>query len=226
MKKCIYLLLFFSNLILAQRDSLDLQKVRFEFLVPCEAGFTIGGGVKTGILPGHAEILMNNNKFYGAQFQTLFSVYFFNRFILEAGYSGDHLNCNSKKVISEFENSDSNYFIQSEATSISPLNSSQYYLSYFRLGAAWNFKISKSSSMQPYIYYATGKGRLPAAKFAYKDRLSNNFYTNDYSFNSIKSTGYIIGLRFKKFVDFDQPSDSKCFAYAGIKLEFARIDIK
>lgn len=225
MKKYIYLFLFLSGQAFAQRDSLDLQKVRFEFLIPFEGGVTIGGGTKTAALPEHAEILMNNNKFYGAQFQTLASVCFFNKLSLEAGYSADHLGCNNKKVISEFENSNNNYFVQAEAKSKS-LSYGQYYLGYFRLGVSWNFKISKSRSIQPYVYYAMGKGKLPAAKFAYKDRLSNNFYTNDYSFNSIKSMGYIVGIRLKRFSDFDQPAECKSFGYAGIKIEFAYMGIK
>ena len=230
MKKYLFILALFSNCVYSQIDTFSLQKVRFELGIPFDFGMTLGNVTKSGILPEGADILMNNNKKYGFNIQVFTpQIILFNKCIVEFAYTMDNLLCDRKSANEEFLVSNNNYFIQTEpkygSNSYGPTGN--YAIHYFRYGLAWNFKWSKSRYLQPYAFYTNGKGEFPESSFAFKENNSNIFFINKYSFKSIRSSGYVLGFRFRKYLDAQSgEKPARMYAYVGIKLEFAYMQVK
>ncbi len=217
---------FFSNNVWAQVDTVNLKKIRFE--VVAEAGLMYGSTSKIGYLPEGADIFMNNSKNIGSNVQWGLQTYFFNKILLGVEYAHDKFNSNGSKIDSEIKISNRNYFIQGEpkfAQSSGPVSLGDYSIQYLRVGLGGNIKLTKSKYLQPYVCYGIGRGLFPHGKYAYKDNFSNDFYTNDFSFNSLVAKGYVGGIRYKYFADANTEEPSVAYSHIGIKLEFCYMDI-
>lgn len=227
MRQVIFISVIFSNVAFAQVDTVKLQKIRFEGIL--EGGLVFGNTTIIGPLPERADIFMNNAKKYGTNVQFGLQTYFFNKVMLGVEYTHDKYKADYKKIASEIKSSNSNYFIQAEPKyqNSEAWSYGNYDLNYLRLSLGGNIRLTKSKYLQPYVGYGLGKGSFPSGKFAYKDNLSNNFYINDFSFNSVKASGYIVGIRYKYFADAvaDDGSVSLLYSHLGIKLEVSSMNI-
>lgn len=223
MKNCFLLFLLFTNALLAQVDTVNLKKVRFEVIF--EPGLIYGNSSTVAPLPQGADAFLNSNKSYGSQVQYGTQIYFFNKIILEAYYTHDKFYLDGPKMHWDLKASNSNYFVQAEPKygQSQAISFGDHDIHNFRIGLGINFKLTKSKYIQPYGSYAIGKMRLPDGKFAFKDYASNYFYINDYSFNSLKATGYVFGLRYKYFVDGNVDEPSPLYGDIGIKIEYTQM---
>lgn len=227
MRLAIFISLVFSNAVFAQVDTVKLKKIRFEGIL--EGGLLFGNTTKIETLPERADIFMNNAKKHGTNVQFGLQTYFFNKVMLGVEYTHDKYQADYKKIVSEIKSSNSNYFIQAEPKyqNNEAFSYGDYDLNYLRLSLGGNIRLTKSKYLQPYVGYGIGKGAFPSGKFAYKNNLSNNFYINDFSFNSVKASGYIVGVRYKYFADafYNDGSVSSIYSDLGIKLEVATMNI-
>ncbi len=227
MRQVIFISFIFSNVAFAQVDTVKLQKIRFEAIL--EGGLVFGNTNNIEALPERADIFMNNAKKHGTNVQFGLQTYFFNKVMLGVEYTHDKYQADYKKIVSEIKSSNSNYFIQAEPKyqSSEAFSYGDYNLNYLRLSLGGNIRLTKSKYLQPYVGYGIGKGRFPHGKFAFKDNLSNNFYINDFSFNSLKTTGYVVGIRYKYFADAfsNDGSVSSIYNNLGIKLEVASMNV-
>jgi len=226
-KKLVFIFLFFTQLGVAQSDSLKHPKVRIDIALPFEACLTYYKGSNTSEYPEWAQHLLNNNKKFGISLDLINTqIIFFNKFQIETGYSMRNVGFLQKEAIKSFANSNPNYFIQeqSEYATSGPANTyGSHGMSYFKIGIGINLKIFKSNYIQPYCTYLTGKGSMPEGTYSFKEYNSNYFYVNTYSFSKNKTTGFLAGLRFKHYMNGDK-EPSNAYAFWGIKIEIASIN--
>lgn len=225
MKKILSILFFLPNIIAAQVDTVSLQKVRFEFTI--EGGAFYGETNTMDLMPWRADLFANSIAKYGLQDQFGLQVCFFNKFSAEVFYSRDQFQGTKVKIVDELRLNYTDYFIQEHAKngSYTFYGDNNSNIRYLRMGLSGNIRLTKSKYLQPYAFYAIGNTSFPKGEFAFKELNSNNFYINQYSFEKMRTTGYIVGVRYKYFVDGNMGSTSRLYGHIGLKLEVAYMNV-
>jgi hypothetical protein len=224
MNRIVFILLLLTVKLSAQEDDVNKKKIRVELQV--EGGVFYGTGTLSGPMPWGAHLYANSFKNYGVNDHYGLQICFFNKFTAEVFYSNDQFQCDKQKMLNEMRSDYGNYFIQEHAKyaqyDFSILNDLN--INCFQFGLAGNIRLRKNKYIQPYAFYSTGKTELPKGELVFKDYNSNNFITNRYTFDT-KTTGCVFGVRLKHFSDSEPESPSVIYAHAGIKIEYAIINM-